>query len=105
MLKFTSESLVNPLYKPKTLGELKAEMDHTGINPAPVLMRSGIPDIKGVDPMDMPSVVVGGDPFENIRKSVSLEQKLKETEEEYERTKPKPKVEPTTDPIVDPQAE
>lgn len=85
-LVFTSPSLINPLYKPKTLAELKAEMEHTGINPAPVSLRSAISDIEGIDPIDMPSVRVGGDIFENYRATEQLESKIKESLEYYQKS-------------------
>lgn len=91
-MKFTSESLVNPLYKPKTLAELKALMAHTGINPAPVALRSGIPeDNEHVDAMDAPPVMIGGDIFENMRESARLLDQMRQAESEFERSKVKPR--------------
>ena len=87
-LKCTSESLVNPLYKPKTLGELKALMVHTGINPAPVALRSPLPEnVEGLDAMDAPSVMTGGDIFDNMRQSARLSDQMKQAEAEFERSK------------------
>lgn len=61
------DSLVNPLYKPKTLAEMKAEMIHTGVNPAPASLRTPLPVSDGVDPMDAPPLPITGDTFEHIR--------------------------------------
>ena len=93
----TSEPLINPLYKPKTLGELKALFTHTGINPAPVALRQPVPENDVFDPMDTPSVDLSGDPFESRRKSASLTDKLKDAERSYESSKPKPKTDPSLD--------
>lgn len=78
-LRFTSPDLVNPLYKPKTLAELKAEMSHTGINPAPIALRSPLPEIEGLDNIDAPPVCVGGDVFENIRLSREMQSRFEST--------------------------
>lgn len=77
------ESPVNPMYKPRTLSELKALFDHTGINPAPVAMRDGITEVEGLDAMDLLSIPIGGDTFEHIRVGKALESKLRDTELQY----------------------
>lgn len=76
------ESLVNPLYKPKTLGELKAQMVHTGINPAPAPTRPGLPETPGVDSMDSPPIPVTGDTFEMIRAGQQVKSQLAASEKE-----------------------
>lgn len=87
------ESPVNPMYKPRTLGELRALFDHTGINPAPVQLREGVPDIDGLDPMDTPPIPIGGDTFERIRTAKQIEKELRDNEnryranQEFEKTK------------------
>lgn len=91
-LKCTSDSLVNPLYKPKTLGELKALMVHTGINPAPVALRSPLPEnVEGIDAMDAPPVRTSGDVFENLRESARLIDQMKQAEDDLRNSAPKPK--------------
>lgn len=70
------QSLVNPLYKPKTLGELKALMVHTGINPAPQPLRPALPETPGVDSMDSPAIPVTGDTFEIIRRGEQIQREL-----------------------------
>lgn len=90
-LECVSDSLVNPLYKPKTLGELKALMVHTGINPAPVALRSPLPEnVDGLDAMDAPPVMTSGDVFENMRNSARLADELKRAESDYQESKQKP---------------
>lgn len=92
-LQCTSDSLVNPLYKPKTLGELKALMVHTGINPAPVALRSPLPEnVDGIDAMDAPPVRTSGDIFENMRESARLVDEMKQAEYDLRNSAPKPKV-------------
>lgn len=70
-------SPVNPLYKPRTLKELRALFDHTGINPAPVQLREGIKEIDGIDAMDSPAIPIGGDIFENLRIGKAIENDLR----------------------------
>lgn len=77
------ESLVNPMYKPRTLAELKALFNHTGINPAPVPVLPGIPEVDGLDPMDTPPRPIGGDVFETIRVGQSLENDLRDKVDSY----------------------
>lgn len=96
-IKDFPESLVNPLYKPKTLAEMRAEMIHTGINPAPAAMRSPIPVSDGVDPMNSPPIPVTGDRFEHIRQAKAiqrqfskLESDLKDVVEKVESDEPTP---------------
>lgn len=92
-LECISDSLVNPLYKPKTLGELKALMVHTGINPAPVALRSPLPEnVEGIDAMDAPPVRTSGDVFENMRESARLIDQMKQVEDDLSNSVPKPKV-------------
>lgn len=92
-LECISDSLVNPLYKPKTLGELKALMVHTGINPAPVALRSPLPEnVEGIDAMDAPPVRTSGDVFENMRESARLVDLMKQAEDDLRNSVPKPKV-------------
>ena len=91
-LECVSDSLVNPLYKPKTLGELKALMVHTGINPAPVALRTPLPeDIDGLDAMDAPPVRTSGDVFENMRESARLMDNMRQAEDDLKNSIPKPK--------------
>lgn len=97
------ESPVNPQYKPRTLGELRALFDHTGINPAPVPTRPGIPEIEGVDPMDSPSVPIGGDRFETIRTGQLLEDELRDKVDSYRANQKSQVFEPIKEP--DKQAE
>lgn len=73
-------SQVNPLYKPKTLAEMRAEMVHTGINPAPSTLRKGVVACDGMDPMDAPPVPVTGDTFEHIRIAKNLKGTLESKE-------------------------
>lgn len=80
------ESLINPLYKPKTLGELKALMVATGRNPSPVSLRPGIAEGDVVDPMDLPPVPVGGDTFETIRATDSLQKTLLDEASAYQKS-------------------
>lgn len=75
------ESPVNPMYKPRTLSELRALFDHTGINPAPVQLRDGLPNIEGLDPMDTPPIPIGGDTFERIRQAKAIENDLNKLSE------------------------
>lgn len=85
------------MYKPRTLSELRALFDHTGINPAPVQLRDGIPNIEGLDPMDTPPVPIGGDTFERIRQAKALENDLSILSESTKVTEPaknNPPVEP-----------
>lgn len=77
------ESLVNPMFKPRTLAELKALFDHTGINPAPVQLREGIKEIDGLDAMDTPPIPIGGDRFETIRAGQQIEMELRDNENRY----------------------
>ena len=77
------ESPVNPMYKPRTLGELRAIFEHTGTNPAPVALRDAIKEVEGLDPMDTPPVPVGGDRFETIRIGQSLENDLRDKVDTY----------------------
>lgn len=92
-IKRFPESPVNPMYKPRTLGELRALFEHTGINPAPVQLRDGIKEIDGLDPMDTPPIPIGGDRFETIRIGKEIENELRDNEnryranQEFEKTK------------------
>lgn len=70
------QSLVNPIYKPKTLGELKALMVHTGVNPAPQPLRPALPETPGVDSMDAPAIPVTGDMFEIIRQGQQIRSEI-----------------------------
>lgn len=83
VVKSFPESPVNPLYKPRTLSELKALFDHTGINPAPVKLRSAVPEVDGLDPMDAPPIPIGGDTFERIRQAKSLEKEIRDKSDTY----------------------
>lgn len=82
------ESPVNPLYKPRTLGELKALFHHTGINPAPVSLRDGIKEVEGIDAMDSPSVPIGGDTFANIRTGKQIQDSISEMSERVKKNQP-----------------
>lgn len=97
------ESLVNPMYKPRTLAELKALFDHTGVNPAPVPVLPGIPEVDGLDPMDTPSRPIGGDVFETIRTGQALENDLRDKVDTYRANQNSQVVEPIKEP--DKQAE
>ena len=77
------ESPVNPQYKPRTLAELKALFDHTGINPSPVALREPIKEVDGIDAMDIPPVPIGGDTFEVIRSGQALENELRNSVDDY----------------------
>ena len=77
------DSPVNPMYKPRTLGELRALFEHTGINPAPVALRDGIKEVEGLDPMDTPPIPIGGDCFETIRIGQALENDLRDKVDTY----------------------
>ena len=99
IVKDFPESLVNPLYKPKTLAEMRAEMRHTGINPAPASLRDPLPVSDGVDPMDAPPIPVTGDRFEHIRRATAIKSNL---ESELKSLKPieQPKQDPPpADPV------
>lgn len=80
------ESQVNPMYKPRTLAELKALFDHTGINPAPVPLNPAVPEMDGLDPMDTPPRPIGGDTFETIRTGKELESEMKKASEDYKKS-------------------
>lgn len=88
------ESPVNPMYKPRTLGELRALFEHTGINPAPVQLREGVTELDGLDAMDSPPIPIGGDRFETIRIGKQIENELRDSEKRYrsnqESANPKP---------------
>lgn len=86
IIRYMPESLINPLYKPKTLGELKALMVATGRNPSPVSLRPGISEGDVVDPMDLPPVPVGGDIFETIRATDSLQKTLLDEASAYQKS-------------------
>lgn len=86
IIRYMPESLINPLYKPKTLGELKALMVATGRNPSPVSLRPGIAEGDVVDPMDLPPVPVGGDTFETIRATDSLQKTLLDEASAYQKS-------------------
>lgn len=88
------ESPVNPMYKLRTLGELRALFEHTGINPAPVALRDGIKEVEGLDPMDTPPIPIGGDRFESIRIGQALENDLRDKIDAYRANQ---KEEPKTD--------
>lgn len=75
------------MYKPKTLGELKAEMMATGINPAPVALRSALPEVEGFDNIDAPPVRIGGDVFETIRESQKLNSRYSDSIEKLKDLK------------------
>lgn len=81
------ESLVNPLYKPKTLAEMKAEMIHTGVNPAPASLRTPLPVSDGVDPMDAPPLPITGDTFEHIRMGEHIKRNISSEESKLEHAK------------------
>ena len=67
-------------------------MNHTGINPSPVALRSGIPENNElVDAIDAPAVMIGGDVFENMRETARLTDQMKRAEEDYERSNPQSK--------------
>lgn len=86
VVRYMPESLINPLYKPKTLGELKALMVATGRNPSPVSLRPGIVEGDVADPMDLPPVPVGGDTFETIRATDSLQKTLLDEASAYQKS-------------------
>lgn len=92
------ESPVNPMFKPRTLAELKALFDHTGINPAPVPLLPGVPEVDGLDPMDMPSRPIGGDVFETIRVGKALENDLRDKVDSYRANEKSQVVEPIMEP-------
>lgn len=83
VVKRFPESPVNPLYKPRTLKELRALFEHTGINPAPVQLREGIKEIDGIDAMDSPAIPIGGDTFENLRIGKAIENDLRDKVDSY----------------------
>ena len=91
-------SPVNPMYKPRTLGELRALFEHTGINPAPVQLRDPIKEVDGVDAMDMPSVPIGGDVFENIRTGKAIEKDLRHKVDSYRANQESKYIEPIKEP-------
>lgn len=91
-------SPVNPMYKPRTLGELRALFEHTGINPAPVQLRDPIKEIDGIDAMDMPAVPVGGDVFENIRTGKAIQNDLRDKVDSYRANQKSKVVESTKEP-------
>lgn len=74
------QSLVNPLYKAKTLGELRALMVHTGINPSPQPLRPALPETPGVDLMDSPAIPVTDDTFEIIRRGQQIQSEIANSE-------------------------
>lgn len=101
VVKRFPESLVNPLYKPRTLSELKALMNHTGINPAPVQLREGVKEIDGLDSMDMPPIPIGGDSFEHIREGKAIVNEMSRLGDSIKQNQPGNKpadpVQPTTE--------
>lgn len=76
------ESLVNPLYKPKTLSELKALCVHTGVNPSPVELRPGLPEVGGKDAMETPPIPVFADTFEAIRAAKKMDSEIKDIDKQ-----------------------